>query len=103
MDGDGGESLCLAIDLDPFLGFDGLVKPVGPLASDHLAAGVLVDDDHFELTLLTRGDHVVAIADLDHVGPQRLLEKVGEVDVLADVEGADACLALGFGDALVGE
>ena len=47
LEGDGGEGLILALDLDVFLGFDGLVQAVGPAAAGHQAAGELVDDHDF--------------------------------------------------------
>ena len=47
LEGDGGQGLVFALDLDAFLGFHGLVQPVGPAPARHQAAGELVDDDHF--------------------------------------------------------
>ena len=44
LEGDGGERLILALDLDLLLGFDRLVEPVAPAPSRHQAAGELVDD-----------------------------------------------------------
>ena len=70
LDGDRGEGLRLAIDLDAFLGFDGLVKPVAPAASGHLAAGELVDDD--DLVVL---DDVLDVLLVEAVG----LEELGDV------------------------
>jgi hypothetical protein len=46
LEGDGRRGLVLLLDVDVLLGLDGLVQAVGPAASRHLAAGVLVDDDH---------------------------------------------------------
>ena len=50
LEGDGGQGLVLALDLDAFLGFHGLVQAVGPAAAGHQAAGELVDDDDFALS-----------------------------------------------------
>ena len=49
LEGDGGERLILALDLDAFLGFHGLVQAVAPAAARHQASGELVDDDDFGL------------------------------------------------------
>ena len=57
LEGDGGEGLVLALDLDAFLGFDGLVQAVAPAAAGHQAAGEFVDDD--DLAVL---HHVVLVA-----------------------------------------
>ena len=45
LEGDGGQRLVLALDLDAFLGLDGLVQAVGPAPAGHQAAGELVDDE----------------------------------------------------------
>ena len=47
LDGDRGERLRRAVDLDAFLGRDGLVQAVTPTPSRHFAAGALVHDDDF--------------------------------------------------------
>jgi hypothetical protein len=49
LEGDGGERLVFALDLDAFLGFHGLVQTVAPAAARHQAAGEFVDDDDFGL------------------------------------------------------
>ena len=103
LDGDRGHGLRLFLDGDAFLRLDRLVQTVGPLPADHFSARVLVDDDHAEFPGLVRGHHVVAVALVDGLGPDRLLEKVRQVDVLALVERAEPRLALGLLDALVGD
>ena len=45
LEGDGGQRLVLALDLDPFLGLHRLVQAVAPAAARHQPAGELVDDD----------------------------------------------------------
>ncbi len=45
LEGDGGERLVLALDLDAFLGLDRLVQAVAPAPARHQAAGEFVDDD----------------------------------------------------------
>ena len=57
LEGDGGEGLVLALDLDVFLGFDGLVQTVAPAAAGHQAAGEFVDDDHLAVF-----DDVIVVA-----------------------------------------
>ena len=71
LEGDGGERLILALDLDAFLGFDGLVQTIAPAAAGHQAAGELVDDDHFAVL-----HDVILVALEEHVGLQRLLDVV---------------------------
>ena len=71
LEGDGGERLVLALDLDAFLGFDGLVQAVAPVAARHQAAGELVDDD--DLAVL---DHVLHVELIVDVRAERLLDVV---------------------------
>jgi hypothetical protein len=42
---DGGEGLRFFLDFDAFLGLDGLVQAVAPLAAFHFAAREFIDDD----------------------------------------------------------
>ena len=51
--GDRRQRLILALDLDAFLGFDRLMKAIGPAAPGHHTARVFIDDDH-----LTVFDHI---------------------------------------------
>ena len=39
------DGLALALDLDPFLGFEGLVEAVAEAATEHHSTRVLIDDD----------------------------------------------------------
>ena len=55
LEGDRGEGLVLAADLDPLLGLHGLVQAVGPAPPGHQPAGELVDDDHLLLAALADG------------------------------------------------
>ena len=98
LDGDRGDRLRLFLDLDVFLGLDRLVQAVGPLPAVHEPARELVDDDDLALD-----DGVVAVALVDGVGAQRVLDHVRPVHVGAAVEAADAHLGLGDVDALVGQ
>ena len=63
LEGDRGQGHGLALDVQPFLGLDGLVEALAPAAAGHLAAGELVDDD--DLAVL---DDVVAVALVEGVG-----------------------------------
>ena len=76
LEGDGGERLVLALDLDAFFGFDGLMQAVAPAAARHDAAGELVDDDHLSVL-----HQVILVAMEQHVGLERLLHVVIEFHV----------------------
>ncbi len=102
LEGDGGERLVLALDLDAFLGFDGLVQTVAPAAAGHQAAGELVHDDDFGAFVAIL-DHVLAVALVEHVGAQRLLHVVVVLDVVGVVEIADAQQLFHLEHALFGE
>ena len=69
---DGGERLVFFLDADAFLGLDGLVQAVGPLAAGHQAAGELVDDDD-----LAVHHHVVAVAAVEVVALSELSIRCG--------------------------
>ena len=73
LEGDRGQRHALALDAQALLGLDGLVQALAPAPAGHLAAGELVDDD--DLAVL---DDVVAVALVERVGPQRLLEVAGQ-------------------------
>ena len=69
LEGDGGERLVLALDLDVLFGFDRLMQSIGPAAARHEAAGELVDDE--DLAVL---HHVLDIAAVERMrldGPSR--------------------------------
>ncbi len=70
---DRGQGHALALDAQALLGLDRLVQALAPAPARHLAAGELVDDD--DLAVL---DDVVAVALVERVGPERLLEVAGE-------------------------
>ena len=93
---DRGEGHALALDAQALLGLDRLVEALAPAAAGHLAAGELVDDD--DLAVL---DDVVAVALVQRVGAQRLLEVAGEARV-GVVHVLDAEPALHLLDALLG-
>ena len=97
LEGDGGQRLVLLLDLHPFLGLDGLVKAVGPLAADHQPARELVDDHHLAVGL----DHVIAVALVEMVGLQRVVDQVGPLHVAGRVEALEPGDLLGLADAVV--
>ncbi len=73
---DRGECLVLALDLDAFLGLDGLVQTVRPAAARHQATGELVDDR--DLAVL---HDVVLVAVVQVVRAQRRVHVVHQRDV----------------------
>ena len=97
LEGDGGQGLVLFLDLDPFLGLDGLVQAVGPLAADHQAAGELVDDDDLAVGL----DHVIAVAAVEVVRLQRVVDQMGPLHVARRVEALEPGDLLRLADAVV--
>jgi len=76
LEGDRGERLVLVLDLDLFLGLDRLVNAVGPAAPHHQPPGELVDDDHLPVL-----HHVVLVAQVKVMCPQRRVELMHEIDV----------------------
>src|SRR5262245_48325533 len=73
---DRGHRHALALDPEPLLGLDRLVEALAPAPPGHLAARELVDDD--DLAVL---DDVVAVALVERVGPEGLVEVAGEARV----------------------
>ena len=102
LEGDGGQRLVLALDLDAFLGFHGLVQAVAPAAARHQASGELIDDHHLG-AFVAVADHVFAIPLVQHVGAQRLLHVVVPLDILRVVQIADIEQLLQAQHALFGE
>ena len=93
---DGGERHGLALDAQALLRLDRLVEALAPAPARHLATGELVDDD--DLAVL---DDVVAVALVQRVGAQRLLEVAGQPRI-GVVHVLDAEEALHLVDALLG-
>ena len=83
LEGDRGQGLVLALDLDLFLGLHRLVQPVAPAPAGHEAPGELVDDHHLAVL-----DHVVDVALEEAVGAQRLVDVVQERHVGRVVQSA---------------
>ena len=98
LEGDGGQRLGFFLDLDAFLGLDGLVQTVGPPPAGHEAPRELVDDDH-----VLAADHVILVESVQVMGPQGLVNEVRPIHVARHVEGADAHKFLGPADALLAE
>src|SRR5271155_117773 len=98
LEGDGGERLVLALDLDAFLGLDRLVKAVRPASAGHHAPGKVVDNDDFAVF-----HHVLHVAAIERVRLDRGFDVMLERPVLRIGDVADAEQALDFPPALVGD
>ncbi len=81
LDGHRGQGLVLGLDVGLFLGLDRLVQPLRQPPAMHHAAGELVDQDDLAIA-----DDVVAVALIEHVGAQRLVDVVHHRDVDRIVE-----------------
>ncbi len=95
---DRGQRLVLFLDLHAFLGFDGLVQAVAPVAARHQAAGELVDDHD-----LAVHDHVVHVALVEVMGLERVVDQVRPFHVAGGVEAFHAGQFFGRPHALVGQ
>ena len=98
LEGDGGERLVLALDLDAFFGFNRLVQAVGPAAARHHASGEFVDDDDFAVF-----DHIFHVLAIERVRLDRGLDVMFEWPVLGIGDVADAQQLLDFFPTLVGD
>ena len=74
------------------------MQAVGPAASEHQAAGEVVDDDHFSVL-----DDVVDVALVDDLCLERRFHVAGEAVVLGRVDVVDAEQPLELLDAFLGE
>ena len=83
LEGDRGESLVFGLDIDAFLRFHRLVKPIGPAPPFHHPAGELVDDHD----LLVLDDIVDVLLEHD-VGFQSLVQVMDDLRVGDVVEVA---------------
>ena len=81
LEGDGGQSLGFPLDLHAFLGFDGLMKPVGIAAAVHQAAGKFVHDNDFVAL-----HHIIPISVHDGFRPKSRVKAVGILDIFRGVE-----------------
>src|SRR5579871_5305539 len=79
------QRLIFALDLDAFLGFDGLMQAVTPAAARHLAAGELIHDDDFFVL-----DDVIAIPEIQHMRAQGLLHVMVDLHIDGLVHIAEA-------------
>ncbi len=96
LDGDSCQRLCLTLDLQPLLRFDGLVQPLGVAAAVHAAPGEFVNDDN-----LAVHDLVFAVGEVERLRLERVVEIVGGIEKLRVVEGLvpwDAQQLLGAAD-----
>ena len=96
LEGDGGEGLVFLADGDTLLGFDGLMKTIGPASTGHEAARKLVDDDDFALFY-----DVFDISLVEVVGLDRRLDVVLHIPVFRVGDVTDAEEAFDLFPALV--
>src|SRR5882724_6707456 len=103
LEGDGGESLVLTLDLYVFLGFNRLVQAIRPAASGHQATGKLVHDNDFAVF-----HHILDIALVKRMGLYRSVDVVLQVPIfwVGDVSDAQKLFdffpaSVGHGDAAV--
>ena len=80
LDGDRGECLGLALDLDVFLGLDGLVQTLTPTPAAHQTPRMLIDDDH--LVVL---NHILDIPLVKAVGLEQLAQRVDDSGLLLEL------------------
>ena len=92
LDGHRGQGLVLGLDIDPFLGLDGLVQAFRQAPAVHHAAGELVDQHH-----LAVAHDVVTVAQVHDVGPEGLIDVVDHRDVGRVVEAGGAVLQMSGG------
>ncbi len=93
---DRGEGLVLLLDLHPLLGLDRLMQPIRPLPAFHQPAGELVDDHD-----LVTSDHVLAVATVEVVRLERVVDQVRPLHIAGRVEALDPGDPLGLADAVV--
>src|SRR5208282_2871684 len=98
LEGNGGESLVLALDLHAFLRFHCLMQTVGPAPARHLASREFVDDHHFAFF-----HDIIDIALEERVRAQSLIDVMNDVHVGGVEEIAEIEQTLAFRDAFFGE
>ncbi len=98
LEGDAGQRLRFALDLDVFFGFDRLVQTIAPAAAGHQTAGEFVNDD--DLSLL---HHVIAVALVKNVRAQTLLHVVIHLNIGRIIQIAGIEKLLYFEDAFFGQ
>ena len=97
LEGNRSQGLAFALDLDVFLGFNGLMETIAVTAAEHEAPGKFVDDDDF--TVL---DDVILVAVHHEARPQGLDDQVVQVEVFVVEHVADAQHLFDFGNARIG-
>src|SRR6185437_11774710 len=91
LEGDGGQGLVLALDLDVFLGFDRLVQAIRPPPARHQASGELIHDDDFAIL-----HYILDVALVQRVGLHSSIDVVFEVPVFGIGNVSDAQKLLDF-------
>ena len=77
------QRLVLALDGHSFLGFDGLMEPVGPAAPGHEPPGEFVDNDDFAVL-----NHIVLIAVKKRMCAKRRIQMVHQRNVVRVIQAA---------------
>ena len=76
LEGNRRQGLVFIFDLDPFLGFYRLMQAVRPAATRHEASGELINDHDFAVF-----HHIIHVNFVHHMGSQRLVHMVKNLDV----------------------
>ena len=97
LEGNRSQGLAFALDLDVFLGFDGLMQAIAVTAAEHEAACEFIDDDDFAVL-----DDVILIAVHHEARPQGLDDEVVQIEVVVVEHVADAQHLFNFGNTRVG-
>src|SRR5260370_6272910 len=98
LEGDRCERVVFPLDLDAFLGFDGLVETFAVAAARHQAPGQLIDNH--DLTIF---DDIVFVALEDCLGLDGVLHVARQVEIVFIIDVLDASQALKLLDAVLGQ
>ncbi len=94
LEGNGGQRLVFALDLDAFLGLDRLVQAVAPAPTRHDATGKFVDNHHLAVL-----DDVVDVLLEQRMGFESLIEVMEQLYILWIIEIFNIEQALALGNA----
>ena len=92
------KGLRFLFDRHAFFGFDGLVKPVAPLAAFHQSPSELVDDDNLPIL-----DHIVDIQLVKKVPLQGIVDQVRPFHIASGVETFHAGKSFSLANTFVGQ
>jgi hypothetical protein len=85
LEGNRRQGLAFALDLDIFLGFDGLMQAIAVTAAKHEAAREFIDDDDFAILY-----DVILVAVHHEARPQGLDDEMVQIEVIVIEHVADA-------------